>query len=60
MRELHVFENVTLDGYFTGENGDLGWAHTRRTDDEEWNDFVAGNAGGGGTLLLGRVTYDMM
>ena len=61
MRELHVFENVTLDGYFTGENGDLGWAHTRRTEgDDEWNEFVAGNASGGGTLLLGRKTYDMM
>ena len=60
MRELHVFENLTLDGYFTGEDCDLSWAHTRRTEDEEWNDFVAGNAGGGGTLLLGRVTYEMM
>jgi dihydrofolate reductase len=61
MGSLHVFENVTLDGYFTGENGDLSWAHTgRNEDDAEWNDFVAGNASGGGTLLLGRKTYEMM
>lgn len=61
MRKLQVFENVTLDGYFTGENGDLSWAHTgRNEDDAEWNDFVAGNASGGGTLLLGRKTYEMM
>jgi dihydrofolate reductase len=60
MRDLHVFNNVTLDGYFTGRNGDLAWAHTRRTEDQEWDDFVAGNAGGNGTLLLGRITYEMM
>ena len=61
MANLQVFENVTLDGYFTGEDGDLSWAHTGRTEnDDEWNEFVAGNAGGGGTLLLGRKTYEMM
>jgi len=60
MRNLHVFENVTLDGYFTGENGDLSWAHARGGDDPEWNDFIAGNASGGGILLLGRKTYEMM
>jgi dihydrofolate reductase len=61
MRSLHVFNNVTLDGYFTGENGDLSWAHTgRNEDDGEWNEFVGGNASGGGTLLLGRKTYEMM
>jgi len=60
MPNLHVFENVTLDGYFTGEDGDLSWAHARGGDDPEWNDFIAGNASGGGTLLLGRKTYEMM
>ena len=60
MPHLHVFENVTLDGYFTGENGDLSWAHQRGGDDPEWNEFIAGNAKGGSTLLLGRKTYEMM
>lgn len=60
MPNLHVFENLTLDGYFTGEDGDLSWAHARGGDDPEWNDFIAGNASGGGTLLLGRKTYEMM
>lgn len=59
MRKLAVFNSVTLDGYFTGENGDLEWAH-RNADDPERNEFVAGNAKGGGALLMGRVTYDMM
>jgi len=60
MGSLHVFENVTLDGYFTGENGDLSWAHTRDEQDPEWLEFIAGNAKGGGTLVFGRVTYDLM
>ena len=60
MGSLHVFENVTLDGYFTGADGDLSWAHARGGDDKDWNDFIAGNASGGGTLLLGRKTYEMM
>ena len=61
MGKIQVFNSVSLDGYFTGENGDLEWAH-KNADDPEWNEFVAGNAsqGGGGALLMGRVTYDMM
>ncbi len=57
MRRLVVFNSVTLDGYFAGKDGDLGWAHK---DDPEWNAFVAENASGDGTLLFGRVTYEMM
>jgi dihydrofolate reductase len=59
MSKLSVFENVTLDGYFSGPNGDISWAH--RSDDEEWNKFVEENASSGeGILLFGRVTYDLM
>lgn len=57
MRSLMVFNQVTLDGYFSGPNGDLGWAHKQ---DPEWNAFVAQNASGGGELLFGRVTYELM
>ena len=28
MRKLVVFNNVTLDGYFTDQNGDMSWAHS--------------------------------
>lgn len=59
VNQLLVFNQVTLDGYFTGPGGDLGWAH-RGDDDAEWSAFVAANAGGGGHLLFGRVTYEMM
>jgi dihydrofolate reductase len=59
MRRLIVFNQVTLDGYFAGRNGDIGWAHRDRND-AEWNAFVEGNAKGGGTLLFGRITYELM
>jgi dihydrofolate reductase len=56
---LAVFNSVSLDGYFTGPNGELDWAH-RSAPDPEFDAFVADNAGGDGSLLLGRKTYDMM
>src|SRR5881296_3727018 len=58
MRRLVVFNNVTLDGYFTDSNNDMSWAH--KNADEEWNRFTAENASGGGVLLFGRKTYDLM
>jgi dihydrofolate reductase len=57
VRKLIVFNNVSLDGYFVDANGDMSWAHKQ---DAEWNEFVRGNAGGGGALVFGRVTYEMM
>ena len=57
MRRVVAFEHVTLDGYFTDRNGDMSWAHN---DDPEWNAFAAENAKGGGALLFGRVTYELM
>lgn len=58
MRKLTVFNQVSLDGYFTDADGDMGWAHRS---DPEWDTFVADNAShAGGMLLFGRVTYEMM
>src|SRR5262245_27385385 len=59
MSKLVVFNNLTLDGYFTGANGDLSWAHSGM-DDAEFNAFVADNASGEGRLLFGRITYELM
>jgi dihydrofolate reductase len=59
MARLTVFNSVTLDGYFTDPKGDMSWAHAG-ADDPEWTSFVADNASGGGVLLFGRITYDMM
>lgn len=58
MRRILCFNNMTLDGYFSGEEGDISWAkgHT----DPEFREFVGTNASARGVLLLGRITYQMM
>jgi dihydrofolate reductase len=58
MRKLGVFNSISLDGYFTDKNGDMSWAH--RGADAEWNAFGSANASGGGVLVFGRVTYELM
>ena len=57
MRKLVVFDQVTLDGYFCDKKGDMSWAHKS---DPEWDAFTNENASGGGILLFGRVTFEMM
>lgn len=57
MSKLMAFEHVSLDGYFVDGRGDMSWAHKN---DQEWNDFAEKNASGGGVLVFGRVTYEMM
>jgi dihydrofolate reductase len=49
--------SLSLDGYFARENDDVSWSHS---DDEEFGEFTAGNASGGGMLIFGRKTYEMM
>jgi dihydrofolate reductase len=57
MRKLLVFNQTSLDSFIADDNSDMSWAHKQ---DPEWNDWVAGNASGGGELLFGRVTYQQM
>ncbi len=57
MRKVIVFNQVSLDGFFTDSKGDMSWAHK---DDPEWLDFVNGNAKGGGEAIYGRKTYELM
>ena len=59
MRKLIVFNHVSLDGYFTDANSEMRFAQNPIAD-AEWDAFVAGNAGGGGMLVFGRITYDLM
>lgn len=58
MRKLTVYNQVSLDGYFTDATGDMSWAH--KGPDAEWDAFVADNASSGRMLLFGRVTYELM
>jgi dihydrofolate reductase len=57
MARLTSFTNITLDGFFADENADMQFFHKR---DSEWSAFTAENAKGGGALLFGRKTYEMM
>jgi dihydrofolate reductase len=57
MRQLIVYNAMSLDGYFTDIDGDLTWAHKA---DPEWQAFVSENARGGGELVFGRITYQLM
>jgi len=59
MRKLRAFDSVTLDGYFSGPNGDFSWS-AKNPNDAEWNAFVSNNAKGGGVLVMGRKTYEIM
>src|SRR5579872_1677159 len=59
MSKLIVFNHCSVDGYIADANGDMSWAKPA-ADDAEWDAFVVQNTTGSGTLLFGRVTYDMM
>ena len=56
MRKLFLFNMVTLDGFFEGPNQDISW----HTVDEEFNDFAIQQLNEIGTLLFGRITYELM
>ena len=57
MGRLLVFNSISVDGYFVDQRGDMSWAHNNSA---EFDAFVEGNAKGGGMLLFGRKTYDLM
>jgi dihydrofolate reductase len=58
-RRVGAFMHISLDGYYCDPGGDMSFAH-KPPEDAEWREFVVGNASGGGMLLFGRTTYDMM
>lgn len=56
MRKLSVFNFITLNGFYKGVNDDISW----HRHGEEESAFAAEGANSKSTLVLGRVTYDMM
>jgi len=56
MGKLVVFDFILLNGYYKGSNGDLSRAHG----DEETDAFAIASNKGGGILIFGRLTYEMM
>lgn len=47
---------VTVDGFFEGPNQNIDWHNV----DEEFNEFAIEQTSAIGTLLFGRVTYQLM
>ncbi|MBS1963687.1 MAG: dihydrofolate reductase [Bdellovibrionales bacterium] len=59
MRKLSVFESISVDGFFTDAEGDMSWAKPAERD-PELDAFSKDSSTRGGTLIFGRVTYEMM
>lgn len=56
MRKVIAFENVTLDGFFAGPNGEIDWFKRN----EEMAKYAIEGASTESIILLGRVTYELM
>ena len=56
MRKIIVFENITLDGFMAGPNGEIDWAIR----DDEVTQFSQEGQDSIDLFMFGRVTYDMM
>ncbi|WP_459479090.1 dihydrofolate reductase family protein [Clostridium saccharoperbutylacetonicum] len=56
MRKLISFMHISLDGFVSGENGEMEWILV----DNELFDFVAKMTDQADSALYGRVTYEMM
>lgn len=57
MPHLMSFISLSLDGCYADARSDMSWAHTQ---DPEQAEFTSSNAKGGGAMVFGRITYDMM
>jgi len=56
VRKLSVFNFITLNGYFKGPVGEIGW-HKHGAEEDA---YAAEGLKSGSVLLFGRVTYEMM
>ncbi|MBL0105864.1 MAG: dihydrofolate reductase family protein [Ignavibacteria bacterium] len=56
MRKIISFMHISLDGFVSGLNGEMGWIKVN----EEIFDYVGKRISEGDTALYGRVTYQMM
>ncbi len=56
MRKIHVFENITLDGFMAGPRGEIDWAIR----DDEVTQLSREGQDSADLFMFGRITYDMM
>jgi dihydrofolate reductase len=59
MSYIHVFNHISVDGYFSGLNGELDWFYAL-PHDNDWYNYTHSQAGTSNTLLFGHTTYEMM
>ena len=59
MRKITAFENVSLDGYFVGPNGEIDWFVASHGQTEE-DKFAIDSLKSTDILLFGRITYELM
>jgi len=55
MRKIVVFNLVSLDGFFAGEDGNIDWHRV----DDEFNKFAIDQTSEFSSFLFGRVTYEL-
>jgi dihydrofolate reductase len=56
MKRIIAFTLVSVDGYFTGPNGEIDWFMSDKEDQE----FSSQQSKSTDTLIFGRTTYEMM
>jgi dihydrofolate reductase len=56
MRDVIIFDAITLDGFFEGPGNDISWHRV----DDEFNDFSWEQIKGCDTIMFGRKTYELM
>lgn len=60
MRKIVAFENVSIDGYFAGPNGETDWFVAQPGNQAELDEFAIDAIKSTDMLLFGRVTYELM
>jgi|ERR1051325_6815512 dihydrofolate reductase len=59
MKRISSFMYVSVDGYYAGPNGEIDWFHSVEKD-PDFEAMTHQQARGKSTLLMGRITYEMM
>ena len=60
MRKISVFNHVTVDGFFSGPQGEIDWFKLIKKDDEYEAYTHEQSSKSGNTLIFGHTTYEMM
>ena len=56
MRKVILFNNISVDGFFTGPDGKIEWQQVN----EEHHEYALEQIQGSDLLGIGRVTYELM